>query len=149
MYNITNCPHIPNHVTRLIKSSWTYIFNSTHYSNSYFNFDVFHFMSRHQFDLVQCMKQTGSETGLVCPQCDGRCPSCDSLVKPTTRARICAECSLGHLVNKCILCGNNTSEGTPAYYCLECVRMEKDREGCPRILNMGSSRTEVAFRKKK
>lgn len=74
---------------------------------------------------------------------------CDSYVKSTTRVRICGECSFGHLTKKCILCGNGFEEGVPAYYCLECVRLEKDREGCPRIINVGSSRTDMIFNKKK
>ncbi|CAK7905545.1 pre-mRNA-splicing factor Rds3p [[Candida] anglica] len=106
-------------------------------------------MSRHQYDLVQCMKQTGPNVGLVCSQCDGKCPVCDSLVKPTTKVRLCSECSFGHLAKKCILCGNGYDEGVAAYYCLECVRSEKDREGCPRIINVGSSRSDMIFNKRR
>lgn len=79
---------------------------------------------------------------------------CDSLVKPVTKVRICEDCSYGHLGNKCILCGNNLGaaeddgdRGYPAYYCLECVRTEKDREGCPRIINVGSSKSDMIFKK--
>lgn len=108
-------------------------------------------MSRHQYDLVQCMKQTGRHVGKVCSNCDGRCPICDSYVKPTAEVRICEECSLGHLQTKCILCGNKLieEEAVPAYYCLECVRLEKHREGCPRIVNVGSSKTDMLHNKKK
>ncbi|KAL7664388.1 Pre-mRNA-splicing factor RDS3 [[Candida] zeylanoides] len=105
-------------------------------------------MSRHQYDLVQCMKQPGPALGLVCPQCDGRCPVCDSFVKPTAAVRVCGECSVGHLAQKCILCGHTVDEGVPSYYCLECVRLEKDREGCPRIINVGSTRSDMMARKK-
>lgn len=109
-------------------------------------------MSRHQYDLVQCMKQPGRAVGLVCQQCEDRCPICDSYVKATTKVRICESCNFGHLGNKCILCtnflGNNNENGVPAYYCLECVRMEKDREGCPRILNVGSLKSDLIFKKK-
>lgn len=107
-------------------------------------------MSRHQYDLVQCMKRQGSQVGQVCSACDGRCPICDSYVKPTTKVRICQECSQGHSKDKCILCGNNYGdEGTPAYFCFECTKLDKDREGCPRILNMGSSKSEMMFNKKR
>lgn len=110
-------------------------------------------MSRHQYDLVQCMKQPGTQFGLVCAQCDGRCPLCDSFVKPTSHVRVCRECSQGHVNSRCILCssflGNDKELGTPAYYCLECVRTEKDREGCPRVMNVGSSRSDMIFNKKK
>lgn len=90
---------------------------------------------------------------MLCQICDGKCPICDSLVKPTTRVRVCEECSFGHLAHRCILCGvklgENNEHGSPAYYCLECVRMDKDREGCPRIVNIGSSKTEMIYNKKK
>lgn len=110
-------------------------------------------MSRHQYDLIQCMKQPGKSIGLVCQQCDGKCPICDSFVKPTTKVRICHECSFGHLYNKCILCsnylGDNNELGVAAYYCAECVRTEKHREGCPRIVNIGSLKSDMVFKKKK
>lgn len=105
-------------------------------------------MSRHQYDLVQCMKQPGSKVGKVCSNCDGRCPICDSFVKPTSQVRVCHDCSQGHVLTKCILCLNNHNDIT-AYYCLECVRLEKHREGCPRILNIGSSKSDMLFNKKK
>lgn len=107
-------------------------------------------MSRHQYDLVQCMKQPGSRYGFLCQNCDGKCPICDSLVKPTTKVRICEECSYGHLENRCILCGSNLvdNNSSVAYYCLECVLMEKDREGCPRIINVGSSKVDMIHNKK-
>lgn len=106
-------------------------------------------MSRHQYDLIQCMNQPGSKVGKVCLNCDGRCPVCDSFVKPTEKVRVCQECSLDFLMTKCILCGNKFDEGVDAYYCLECVRLEKHREGCPRIVNVGSSRSDMVFNKKK
>jgi hypothetical protein len=31
-----------------------------------------------------------------------------------------------------------------AFYCFECTRLEKDRDGCPKIINLGSSRTDVS-----
>ncbi|KAK6464062.1 PHF5-like protein [Scheffersomyces coipomensis] len=115
-------------------------------------------MSRHQYDLVQCMKQPGTKVGRVCLQCEGKCPMCDSLVKPTSKVYICSECcgSLNNQNQKCILCNNNlgggddgSNGGVDAYYCLECVRMEKHREGCPRILNLGSLKSDYMFNKKK
>ncbi|ODV80668.1 PHF5-like protein [Suhomyces tanzawaensis NRRL Y-17324] len=110
-------------------------------------------MSRHQYDLIQCMKQTGPVAGLVCQQCDGRCPVCDSYVKPTTKVTICSDCSFGHLSHKCIMCsnflGDNNENGTPAFYCLECVRQDLDREGCPRVINVGSLKADMIVRRKK
>jgi hypothetical protein len=56
--------------------------------------------------------------------------------------RICDECSFGNYQNKCVVCGG---EGiSDAFYCFECTRLEKDRDGCPKIINLGSSRTDVS-----
>ena len=98
-------------------------------------------MSRHHPDLVMCRKQPGIAVGRVCDKCDGKCPVCDSYVRPTTLVRICDECSFGNYMNKCVVCGG---EGiSDAFYCFECTRLEKDRDGCPKIINLGSSRTDV------
>lgn len=109
-------------------------------------------MSRHQFDLVQCMKQPGTHIGLLCLLCDGRCPICDSMVKPKAKVRVCDSCHSGNAGERCILCGHhlgeNAESGTPAYYCYECVVQEKHREGCPRITNVGSSKADMVFNKR-
>jgi len=98
-------------------------------------------MSRHHPDLVMCRKQSGISIGRVCDKCDGKCPVCDSYVRPTTLVRVCDECSFGNYQNKCVVCGG---EGiSDAFYCFECTRLEKDRDGCPKIINLGSSRTDV------
>lgn len=103
-------------------------------------------MSRHHPDLVMCRKQTGISIGRLCDKCDGKCPVCDSYVRPTTIVRICDECSFGNYQNKCIVCGG---EGiSDAFYCFECTRLEKDRDGCPKIINLGSSRTDLFYQKK-
>lgn len=94
-------------------------------------------------DLVMCRKQSGIAIGRLCDKCDGKCPVCDSYVRPTTLVRICDECSFGNYQNKCVVCGG---EGiSDAFYCYECTRLEKDRDGCPKIINLGSSRTDVCF----
>lgn len=88
-----------------------------------------------------CRKQPGIALGRLCDKCDGKCPVCDSYVRPTTLVRICDECSFGNYQNKCVVCGG---EGiSDAFYCFECTRLEKDRDGCPKIINLGSSRTDV------
>ncbi|RMZ83044.1 hypothetical protein DV738_g1316, partial [Chaetothyriales sp. CBS 135597] len=98
-------------------------------------------MSRHHPDLVMCRKAAGISIGRLCDKCDGKCPVCDSYVRPTTLARVCDECSFGNYQNKCIVCGG---EGiSDAFYCFECTRLEKDRDGCPKIINLGSSRTDL------
>ena len=90
-----------------------------------------------------CRKQSGIAIGRLCDKCDGKCPVCDSYVRPTTLVRICDECSFGNYQNKCVVCGG---EGiSDAFYCFECTRLEKDRDGCPKIINLGSSRTDVSF----
>lgn len=100
-------------------------------------------MSRHHPDLVMCRKQAGIAIGRLCDKCDGKCPVCDSYVRPTTLVRICDECSFGNYQNKCVVCGG---EGiSDAFYCHECTRLEKDRDGCPKIINLGSSRTDVSL----
>ncbi|RMD40721.1 hypothetical protein DV735_g4412, partial [Chaetothyriales sp. CBS 134920] len=101
-------------------------------------------MSRHHPDLVMCRKAPGISIGRLCDKCDGKCPVCDSYVRPTTLARVCDECSFGNYQNKCIVCGG---EGiSDAFYCFECTRLEKDRDGCPKIINLGSSRTDLFVR---
>ncbi|AMD18809.1 HBL093Wp [Eremothecium sinecaudum] len=103
-------------------------------------------MSRHQFDLVMCLKLPGSHIGRLCERCDGRCPICDSNVRPFSKVRICDQCSFGSQANKCIICG---SKGTSdAYYCWECCKLEKSRDGCPKILNVGSNKTDRHFEKR-
>ena len=89
-----------------------------------------------------CRKTSGIAIGRLCDKCDGKCPVCDSYVRPTTLVRICDECSFGNYQNKCVVCGG---EGiSDAFYCFECTRLEKDRDGCPKIINLGSSRTDVS-----
>ena len=103
-------------------------------------------MSRHHPDLVMCRKQPGISLGRLCDKCEGKGPVCDSYVRPTTLVRICDECSFGNYQNKCIVCGG---EGiSDAFYCFECTRLEKDRDGCPKIINLGSSRTDLFYQKK-
>ena len=93
-----------------------------------------------------CRKTAGISIGRLCDKCDGKCPVCDSYVRPTTLVRICDECSFGNYQNKCVVCGG---EGiSDAFYCFECTRLEKDRDGCPKIINLGSSRTDLFYQKK-
>ncbi|KAF2876018.1 PHF5-like protein, partial [Massariosphaeria phaeospora] len=47
----------------------------------------------------------GTSIGRLCDKCNGKCPVCDSYVRPTTAARICGECSFGNYQNKCVVCG--------------------------------------------
>lgn len=103
--------------------------------------------SRHHPDLILCRKLPGIAIGRLCEKCDGKCPICDSYVRPSTLVRICEECNFGSSGGKCIVCGGNGI--SDAYYCAECVRLEKDRDGCPKVVNLGASRTDLFYLKKK
>ena len=106
---------------------------------------------------------------------DGRCVICDSFVKPSTVVRVCDECNYGSYAGRCVVCGNVGV--ADAYYCKECTRLEKDvcvvdlmvvcnvsqgltymiyvyntcmqRDGCPKIINLGSARVDMHYDKKK
>ncbi|CAH7668559.1 PHF5-like protein [Phakopsora pachyrhizi] len=99
-------------------------------------------MSKHHPDLIQCRKQSGIAIGRMCEKCDGKCPICDSYVRPQTLVRICDECNFGTYGGRCIICG---SPGISA----ECTRLEKDRDGCPKIVNLGASRTDLFYERKR
>ncbi|KAK6046079.1 PHF5-like protein, partial [Cooperia oncophora] len=94
---------------------------------------------------------------------DGRCVICDSYVRPCSLVRICDECNYGSYQScgqpfcctmftlpfegRCVICGGpGVSE---AYYCKECTIMEKDRDGCPKIVNLGSAKTDLFYERKK
>lgn len=117
-------------------------------------------MSRHRPDLIMCMKQPGRHVGRLCEKCEDRCPICDSFVRPTTLVKICEECAFqtasdqpnqqqdgSATSGKCIMCGGPGV--SDAYYCYECTMLERDRDGCPKIINVGSSRSDLWYEKKK
>lgn len=110
--------------------------------------------------------------GRLCEKCDGKCPVCDSYVRPCTLVRICDECNYGSYQarrprrpllcscsqraapsllhtsqGRCIICGGPGI--SDAYYCKECTQQEKDRDGCPKIVNLGSSKTDLFYERKK
>ncbi|KAI8916220.1 PHF5-like protein [Gorgonomyces haynaldii] len=104
-------------------------------------------MARHHADLVYCRKLPGISIGKLCERHDGVCIICDSYVRPAELVHVCDEHNFGHNEGKCLLCGY---PGTAdAYYCKSCVLQEKDRDGCPKIVNLGSARTDMYFEKKK
>lgn len=90
-------------------------------------------------------------------------PVCDSYVRPETLVRICDECNFGTYGGRCIICGSpgmclylfggaiyDLSLGiSDAYYCAECTRLEKDRDGCPKIVNLGASRTDLFYERRR
>jgi len=102
---------------------------------------------KHQPDLILCRKQPGTAIGRLCEKCDGRCPICDSYVRPATLVKICDECNYGTYNGRCIICGG--AGVSDAYYCKECTLQEKDRDGCPKIVNLGSATTDMFYERKK
>lgn len=108
--------------------------------------------------------------GKLCEKCDGKCVICDSYVRPATIVRVCDECNFGSYQGRCVICGGPGA--SEAYYCKECTQSEKDvsvrwaeeggrwvfqprlpvtvqRDGCPKIINIGSAKTDLFFEKKK
>jgi len=100
---------------------------------------------------------------------------CDSYVRPQTLVRVCDECNYGSYQGRCVICGGPGV--SDAYYCKECTQMEKDvtalspffffllqwwrayltpflsfslqRDGCPKIINLGSAKIDMYYDKKK
>ena len=66
---------------------------------------------------------------------------------PATMVRICDECNYGSYEGRCVICGGMGI--SDAYYCKECTQMEKDRDGCPKIVNLGSAKTDLFYERKK
>ena len=48
---------------------------------------------------------------------------------------------------RCVICGGPGI--SDAYYCKECTQKEADRDGCPKIVNLGSSKTDLFYERKK
>jgi PHF5-like protein len=47
------------------------------------------------------------------------------------------------------LCIDNLLGISDAYYCAGCTRLEKDRDGCPKIVNLGASRTDLFYERRR
>lgn len=104
-------------------------------------------MAKHHPDLVMCLKQPGIAIGRLCEKCDGKCVVCDSFVNPHKLVHICDECNYGSFEGRCVICGNPGV--TDAYYCRECVQQEKDRDGCPKIVNLSADSVSLFYERKK
>lgn len=104
-------------------------------------------MARHHVDLIFCRKQPGINIGRLCERHDGTCVICDTLVRPAELVKVCDECNYGNSAGKCIIC--NGLGVSDAYYCKECCLQERDRDGCPKIVNLGSARTDMYFERKR
>jgi PHD finger-like domain-containing protein 5A len=74
-------------------------------------------------------------------------------VNPHTLVHVCDECSYGQggggtsNGGKCVICDNQGV--TDAYYCRECTQLEKDRDGCPKIVNLGEAKKDNFYQEKK
>jgi hypothetical protein len=102
---------------------------------------------RNNPDVVVCGRRTGPGLGLLCENCEGRCPSCDSHYRLVEPAHICGECAAGAILEKCIMCGGVGKY--PAKYCEDCVLRGKNRDGCPRIVNAGISRNDMIYERRR
>ncbi|KAH7549874.1 hypothetical protein JRO89_XS13G0097000 [Xanthoceras sorbifolium] len=94
-------------------------------------------------DAADATKQPGIAIGRLCEKCDGKCVICDSYVRPCTLVRVCDECNYGSFQGRCVICGGVGI--SDAYYCKECTQQEKDRDGCPKIVNLGSAKTDLFY----
>merc|ERR1739848_647361 len=103
-------------------------------------------MAKHTPDLVMFRKQPGITVGQLCERCDGKCIICDSYVRPCTLVRICDECNYGNAEGRCIVCGGLGV--ADAHYCKACTMLEKDRDGCPKIVNLSSNKLDNHYEKR-
>ena len=101
----------------------------------------------HHSDLVMCRKLPGVNVGKLCDQCEGKCVVCDSYVRPCTEVRICDECNYGTHEGRCVICGRKGV--SKAYYCVSCTNQEKHKDGCPKIVNLGTAKTDMFYENKK
>lgn len=97
-----------------------------------------------------CRKLTGNSYGYVCHQHEGRCVICDyqfdEVLETMREVRLCDDCGLTAAgEGRCIMCGN-TRTTEVAYYCQYCSALEKDRDGCPRVLNQTRQQRLAALR---
>jgi len=104
-------------------------------------------MAKHHPDLIMCRKQPGIAVGRLCAKCDGKCVICDSFVRPSSLVHICDECNYGSYGGRCVVCG--ALGVSDAFYCVQCCQLERDRDGCPKIVNLGSAKTDLFYERKK
>lgn len=98
-------------------------------------------------DYITCGKRASPDYGMLCENCEGRCPICDSHVNLTEPVYICGDCAFGPLKDKCIICAGQGK--STALYCQDCVLLGRNRDGCPRIVNISLSRSDRMYEKKR
>ncbi|TKC34344.1 hypothetical protein EI555_002903, partial [Monodon monoceros] len=91
--------------------------------------------------------QAGVAIGRLCERWDGKCVICDSYVCPCTLVHMCDECNYGSYQGRCVIRGG--PRVSDAYFCKKCTIQEKDRDGCPKIVSFGSSKTDLLYERKK
>jgi PHD finger-like domain-containing protein 5A len=125
--------------------------------------------AKHHADLIMCRRQPGTHFGYLCHVCEGRCVLCDSYIRPAAPVRLCSSCYFtsfnaasrpsvssttpshtSHNVNnpRCVIC-NAPDATSQAFYCKECVVMERDRDGCPKVVNMSSAKLDAWYERQK
>lgn len=131
--------------------------------------------AKHHADLIMCRKQAGTHFGYLCHVCEGRCVLCDSYIRPAAPVRLCPSCysssfnaasrpsiSSTSSINptastyssqngnnpRCVIC-NAPDATSQAFYCRECVVMEKDRDGCPKVVNLSSAKLDAWYERHK
>jgi hypothetical protein len=104
-------------------------------------------MSRSRPDALTCGRRPGPTPGLLCENCAGRCPVCDSHCHLRDPVLLCGECALGALRDRCLICGGAGKHA--ALYCRDCVLLGRSRDGCPRIVNAGLSRNDLLYERRR
>ncbi|KAI5063559.1 hypothetical protein GOP47_0022106 [Adiantum capillus-veneris] len=85
-------------------------------------------MAKHHPDLIMCHKQPGIAIGRLCEKCDGKCVICVNDIIPD-------------IVLKGLLLLQYNSP--------KCTQQKKDRDGCFKIVNLGSAKTDLFYGCKK
>ncbi|KAK8629506.1 hypothetical protein V6N13_078345 [Hibiscus sabdariffa] len=92
--------------------------------------------------------------GMVDPALRGLCPP-KSLPPFADIVSLCVQADpahrapiseVVHALVRCVICGGVGI--SDAYYCKECTQQEKDRDGCPKIVNLGSAKTDLFYERK-
>ena len=92
----------------------------------------------------------------LCDECnygsfEGRCTICGCGTPRHTRKRAVQQWLIRLRSRVAIGTGVRGDSGkgvSDAYYCKECVMLEKDRDGCPKIINIGQARSDLFYARK-